>query len=447
MALARAVVCAIVVMAMRARAMPDAKDEAFVAWLDAGAVVDDGSTGDGGRFVYAAIEDEDGTGGGRRRGVFARESGTGGTIARVREERAVRARGTTATVSNESAEWALAIELAMEREKGVASRYRPFVDSLYERTPANSTVVSKKARERLAEHHAEKVMRRYDEDIVRGWNAAVRTFRTFPTIFRAQDFTRSKFEEALAIVRANSFEVTRADGVRERVLVPLAHLLVHDTSSSVPCVKMVDDTFVINVDEHRAGDELSCSHGEYSDAETFARFGTSAVYSEENNARDVITFTFPDEVHLKEEIGSCGPAEDIGFTRDGASAELMCALRLVSANATEWSEMRKPNFDLQSLKNRPLSEESEVAVYDALFATLTDLLNSYPYSDVDDEHLLRGDRLADDERRAVKIRLREKRSALRALNTVQYRGRKALGGVLFDKHFSHIMPTRVKDEL
>ena len=67
MALARAVVCAIVVMAMRARAMPDAKDEAFVAWLDAGAVdddgsTDDGSTDDGGRFVYAAIEDEDGGG-------------------------------------------------------------------------------------------------------------------------------------------------------------------------------------------------------------------------------------------------------------------------------------------------------------------------------------------------------------------------------------------------
>ena len=73
------------------------------------------------------------------------------------------------------------------------------------------------------------------------------------------------------IVRANALvtDAMTKDGVL-RALVPMAHLIPHDTRSAVPCLKIVNDTFVVNVDEFSEGEELVCSHGNFSDAETFA---------------------------------------------------------------------------------------------------------------------------------------------------------------------------------
>lgn len=419
---------------------PDADDAAFAAHAErarAARAETDGEVA----YVYAAIEDEDG-GVGRTRGVFARDAGERGrTIERVVGEGAIRAGGTTADAGREDGEWALAIELMLERSLGAASRHAPFVKSLYERTPALGTKISAKARERLREHYAERVADEYDDNLARGWKRASETFAKFPTIFSSEDFTREGFEEALAIVRATSFETERENGSRERVLVPLAHLIPHDTASVVPCVKMIDGVYEINVDEHRAGEEFSCSHGNFSDAETFARFGASALYSMEKNPMNSIAFRFPDEIHLREELEMCGSPRDIGFTRAGASPELMCALRLVSANDTEWRKLKGSREAIRRLRVKPIGEESELAVYEALFATLTDLLDSYPYSDVDDDYLLLDTRLLEDERRAVQIRLKEKRLALSSLDAIQHLGRKQFGGLLFDKRFADFLPS------
>ena len=84
----------------------------------------------------------------------------------------------------------------------------------------------------------------------------------------------------------------------------MAHLLLHDTGSEVPCVKIVDGVFVISVDEHEEGDELSCSHGDYSDAETFARFGVSAFYSAEKNARNKIKVCVSERNLFREKLRS-----------------------------------------------------------------------------------------------------------------------------------------------
>jgi hypothetical protein len=304
---------------------------------------------------------------------------------------------------------------------------------------------SRAARARLEGHAAAETMREYERDAEDGWRAARRTFETFPSIFSVHEFTRAAFEEALAIVRANSFEARSEDGTRARALVPMAHLLLHDTGSEVPCVKIVDGVFVINVDEHEEGDELSCSHGDYSDAETFARFGVSAFYSAEKNARNKIKFAFPSEIYSMKSLDRCGSVENIAFTDAGATEEFMCALRLASANETEWAAISKSKASVRALRKKPLSEESEIAVYEALFATLTELLNSYPSSDNEDERLLQSRTLqsAPDEERAVTIRLREKRLALSSLNAVQYAGRQQLGGLLFDKHFADVLPSPV----
>jgi len=401
--------------------------------------MDDGASA----YVYALIEDEDdGAGRGRARGVFARQDGVAGrAIARIATERGIRASETIADVSRDDGEWALAIELMVQRSLGGVSKHAPFVTSLFRHTPASGTKISVEARARLREHYAERVVEAYDDNLARGWHRASQTFEKFPTIFSGEVFTREGFEEALAIVRANSFETEREDGSRERVLVPLAHLIPHDTASAVPCVKMVGDAYEINVDAHRAGEEFSCSHGNYSDAEALARFGASALYSMEHNPMNSIAFRFPDEIHLREDLETCGSPRDIGFTRAGASPELMCALRLISANDTEWRELKGSKKAIRRLRVKPISEDSELAVYEALFATLTDLLNSYPYSDVDDDYLLLDTRLREDERRAVQIRLREKRLALSSLDALQHLGRKQFGGLLFDKHFANFLPS------
>jgi hypothetical protein len=271
----------------------------------------------------------------------------------------------------------------------------------------------------------------------------------FPTIFSVSEFTSGRFEEALAIVRANSFEVVRKDGVRIRALVPIAHLLPHDTKSRIPCVEIVEDEFFVRVDPHKEGDELTCSHGNYSDAETFARFGVSAFYSADKNPMNKIVFKLPDESDaLGGHLYHCGPSETIGFTARGATKGLMCALRLMSANETELQSATQSEATIRALRTKPISEESEIAVYDALFATITDLLNSYPSSDTADENILKGMRLASDERRAVMIRLREKRTALNSFNEIQHAGRQSLGAALYDKHFGDLVSSpATRDEL
>jgi len=121
---------------------------------------------------------------------------------------------------------------------------------------------------------------------------------------------------------------------------------------------------------------------------------------------------------------------------------------LISANATELKRMTDSEARIRSLRKEPISEESEIAVYDALFATLTELLDSYPSSDSIDENILKSRTLLEDERRAVNIRLREKRDALNSFNEVQFSGRRTLGAALYDKHFGDLISTPTKkDEL
>ena len=426
-------------------ATPTALDARFLRWMDARALAaTDDARARG--MVVARVEDwedERAVGARRTRGAFGARGGKGEVETRIARDAALERGATTAGAGKD--EWALAIELMRERAKGGVSAYAPFVESLYEHTPARAVETSRAARARLEGHAAAETMREYERDAEDGWRAARRTFETFPSIFSVHEFTRAAFEEALAIVRANSFEARSEDGTRARALVPMAHLLLHDTGSEVPCVKIVDGVFVINVDEHEEGDELSCSHGDYSDAETFARFGVSAFYSAEKNARNKIKFAFPSEIYSMKSLDRCGSVENIAFTDAGATEEFMCALRLASANETEWAAISKSKASVRALRKKPLSEESEIAVYEALFATLTELLNSYPSSDNEDERLLQSRTLqsAPDEERAVTIRLREKRLALSSLNAVQYAGRQQLGGLLFDKHFADVLPSPV----
>ena len=251
------------------------------------------------------------------------------------------------------------------------------------------------------------------------------------------------------IVRANALvtDAMTKDGVL-RALVPMAHLIPHDTRSAVPCVKIVNDTFVVNVDEFSEGEELVCSHGNFSDAETFARFGGAALYSAEKNPMNKIVYQFAEDEHGGKRFSECGSPGETGFIESGATKALMCKLRVAAANSTEWSAVRN---SVHALRTRPVSEESEIAVYEALFTTLIDLLDSYPSSDTEDENLLaRQESLSRDERLAVGIRLREKRLALSSLNHLQHTGRKQFGGKLFDAHFASALPTPFsvgKDEL
>ena len=447
---------------------PDAIDEAFMAWYDARAVVGD-ETGRTPPPVYAntaARGRDDATRGidaRRQRGLFgsaaAREKGEesksrkrGGVgdddvLPKFPIRDALTASSPTRALGEENDEWALALELAKERAKGKASRYSPFVESLYEHTPAASTRVPKKASVLLRGHAAAATLKRYEDDAIEGWKKSEKIFKKFPTIFSSDDITREAFEEALAIVRATALAATSDEGV-VRALVPMAHLVPHDTRSAVPCVKIVNDTFVVNVDEFNEGEELVCSHGNFSDAETFARFGAAALYSAEKNSNDKIVYQFAEDEHGVKDFSQCGSPGETGFSERGATKALLCKLRLAAANATEWRAVKN---SVHALRTKPLSEESEIAVYEALFTTLIDLLNSYPSSDTEDEDLLaRRESLSRDERLAVGIRLREKRLALSSLNHLQHTGRKQFGGKLFDAHFASALPTPFsvgKDEL
>jgi len=447
---------------------PDAIDEAFMAWYDARAAVGD-ETARTPPPVYAntaARGRDDATRGidaRRQRGLFgstaAREKGEesksrkrGGVgdddvLPKFRIRDALTASSPTRALGKENDEWALALELAKERAKGKASRYSPFVESLYEHTPAASTRVPKKASVLLRGHAAAATLKRYQDDAIEGWKKSEKIFKKFPTIFSSDDITREAFEEALAIVRATALAATSDEGV-VRALVPMAHLVPHDTRSAVPCVKIVNDTFVVNVDEFNEGEELVCSHGNFSDAETFARFGAAALYSAEKNSNDKIVYRFAEEEHGEKDFSQCGSPGETGFRERGATKALLCKLRLAAANATEWRAVKN---SVHALRTKPLSEESEIAVYEALFTTLIDLLNSYPSSDTEDEDLLaRRESLSRDERLAVAIRLREKRLALSSLNHLQHTGRKQFGGKLFDAHFASALPTPFsvgKDEL
>lgn len=448
---------------------PDAIDEAFMAWYDARAVVED-ETGRTPPPVYAntaARARDDATreiNARRQRGLFgsaaAREKGDEESKSRKRGgvgdddvlpkfpiRDALTASSPTRALGEENDEWALALELAKERAKGKASRYSPFVETLYEHTPAASTRVPKKASVLLRGHAAAATLKRYEDDAIEGWKKSEKIFKKFPTIFSSDDITREAFDEALAIVRATALAATSDDGV-VRALVPMAHLVPHDTRSAVPCVKIVNDTFVVNVDEFNEGEELVCSHGNFSDAETFARFGAAALYSAEKNSNDKIVYQFAEDEHGEKDFSQCGSPGETGFSERGATKALLCKLRLAAANATEWRAVKN---SVHALRTKPLSEESEIAVYEALFTTLIDLLNSYPSSDTEDEDLLaRRESLSRDERLAVGIRLREKRLALSSLNHLQHLGRKQFGGKLFDAHFASALPTPFsvgKDEL
>lgn len=440
---------------------PDAIDEAFMAWYDLRAVVGDEIGGRTPPPVYADTGRDDamhGIDARRQRGLFgsaaARDKKRGGigdddVLPKFPIGDALTASSPTRALGEENDEWALALELAKERGKGKASRYSPFVESLYDHTPAASTRVSQKATSRLRDHAAAATLKRYEEDAIEGWKKSEKIFKKFPTIFPSDTITREAFEEALVIVRANALvtDAMTKDGVL-RALVPMAHLIPHDTRSAVPCLKIVNDTFVVNVDEFSEGEELVCSHGNFSDAETFARFGGAALYSAEKNPMNKIVYQFAEDEHGGKRFSECGSPGETGFIESGATKALMCKLRVAAANSTEWSAVRN---SVHALRTRPVSEESEIAVYEALFTTLIDLLDSYPSSDTEDENLLaRQESLSRDERLAVGIRLREKRLALSSLNHLQHTGRKQFGGKLFDAHFASALPTPFsvgKDEL
>lgn len=423
---------------------PNRLDEALAEWY-----TKDGRSTNVRDAVYAEIvgSESEVSSTSRRRGFFGKMRGGGAEDARAT---VAREKALTVDWGNEAEEWALAMQLIKERSKGDASRFHPFIESLYAHTPAAASRLSERARQRLKGHSALAVFKKYDATLEKGWKSAMRTVEAFPTIFSVSDFTRESFEDALSIVRANSFLLVRADGVPFRALVPMAHLIPHDTRSSVPCVELVEDEYLIRVDRHDEGEELTCSHGNYSDAETFARFGTSALYSSNKNPWNKISFELPEGMDgVSAHLVHCGSLGNIGFTANGATEELMCALRLISANATELKRVTDSEARIRSLRKKPISEESEIAVYDALFATLTELLDSYPSSDSIDENILKSKTLLEDERRAVNIRLREKRDALNSFNEVQFSGRQTLGAALYDKHFGDLIsaPTKTKDEL
>jgi hypothetical protein len=268
----------------------------------------------------------------------------------------------------------------------------------------------------------------------------------FPTIFSNRAFfSREAFEEALAIVRANAFVVDapKRDGVQGktyRALVPMAHLIPHNTQSVVPCVRIEDDEFIIKVDPYESHREMTCSHGNYSDAEAFARFSSTAYYSEVANPANIIKLALPKGEFVIKYKEFCGSEARFGVTAEGVTPELMCVLRLGSANATELRRVTESPKTVRSLRTKGVSERSELAVYDVIFATLTSLLNAYPTSDAEDKTLLNTQQhtMKDDEPQAILIRHNEKKLAVEALNKAQYYARKHLGHVLFDKHFSGI---------
>jgi len=437
--------------------MPSDVDVALARWFER-ANERDGALASG--TVVATLDDDDDIDEGRtrrgkrRRGLFGKTRGGGpnDVVATVSVRGGLKttrgdddANGAQRELANENEEWALSVVLMRERAKGKASRYAPFVESLYEHTPASAVAVSEDAREALEAYSAGETIKAADADVERGWISARKTFEKFPTIFSSNFFTFEAFKEALSIVQANAFvaeHVQEANGETKtyRALVPIAHLIPHSTRSTVPCVRIENDEFVIKVDPYEEMSEMTCSHGNYSDAETFARFSSSAHYSEAANPANMIKLAFPKADAMIEHIKHCGLASNIGINAAGATPELMCALRLGSANATELRKITKSPQTVQSLRTTSVSERSEIAVYDVLFATITSLLNAYPTSDAEDRLLLTSPqlKLKDDVPQAILVRYNEKRLAVDALNKIQYQGRKHLGHVLFDEHFSRI---------
>jgi len=434
---------------------PTDADEALVSWF-AQSPLTHGTLAGG--AMYTVIQREyDYDGGvkrrGRQRGVFSTSSGDRGVLATLRVSGGLTAtrgdweeNGPQRALAEVNDEWALAVMLMRERAKGKASKFAPFVHSLYAHTPASAVVVSAGAREALEAYSAGETIQDADADVKRGWASAKKTFKQFPTIFSNRDFfSRKAFEEALAIVRANAFAVDSpngdgAPGKTYRALVPMAHLIPHNTQSTVPCVRIENDEFVIEVDPHEAQAEMTCSHGNYSDAEAFARFSSTAYYSEAPNPANIIKLALPKGDFVVKHKDFCGSESRFGITAEGATPELMCVLRLGSANATELRRVTKSPKAVRSLRTKGVSERSELAVYDVIFATLTSLLNDYPTSDAEDKTLLETQQhtMKDDVPQAILIRHNEKKLAVDALNKAQYYGRKHLGHVLFDEHFSGI---------
>ena len=167
---------------------PDAIDEAFMAWYDLRAVVGDEMGGRTPPPVYADAGRDDATQGidaRRQRGLFgsaaARDKKRGGigdddVLPKFPIRDALTASSPTRALGEENDEWALALELAKERGKGKASRYSPFVESLYDHTPAASTRVSQKATSRLRDHAAAATLKRYEDDAIEGWKKSEKIF-------------------------------------------------------------------------------------------------------------------------------------------------------------------------------------------------------------------------------------------------------------------------------
>ena len=84
---------------------------------------------------------------GRQRGLFSTISGDRGVLATVRVSGGMTAtrgdweeNGPQRALAEVNDEWALAVMLMRERAKGKASKFAPFVHSLYAHTPASAVV-------------------------------------------------------------------------------------------------------------------------------------------------------------------------------------------------------------------------------------------------------------------------------------------------------------------
>ena len=171
---------------------PTDADEALVSWF-ARSPLTNGTLAEG--AMYTVIQREYDYDGevkrrGRQRGLFSTISGDRGVLATVRVSGGMTAtrgdweeNGPQRALAEVNYEWALAVMLMRERAKGKASKFAPFVHSLYAHTPASAVVVSAGAREALEAYSAGETIQDADADVKRGWASAKKTFKQFPTIF------------------------------------------------------------------------------------------------------------------------------------------------------------------------------------------------------------------------------------------------------------------------